>query len=61
MCSPPVVAGWSGAPDIVNIEGLSLDGAGEEADDEDNIAYKQLVVSGHPLLPSLWGSDRHEW
>lgn len=44
VCSPPVVAAWNGTPDI-RIESLSLEGSGEEADDEDNIAYKQLVVS----------------
>ena len=43
VCPAPVVASWSGAPDI-HFEGLALECSGEEGDDEDNIAYRKLVV-----------------
>ena len=43
--TPVVISTWSSTPDIC-IEDYSLDGdEGGGADDEDNIAYKKIVVS----------------
>ena len=47
--TPVVISTWSSTPDIC-IEDYSLDGdEGGGADDEDNIAYKKIVVSNFCL------------
>ena len=44
VCSPIVNPGCSSVPDICFSDSFCLEGGGEEGDDEDNIAYRNILV-----------------
>lgn len=45
ISSPLVSCGWSTTPDTHFEDSLSLEGSGDEGDDDDNIAYRKILVS----------------
>ena len=45
MCSPIISCVWSPTPDTHCDTTSSSECGGEEADDDDNLAYKKLLVS----------------